>query len=184
MPLKQKQQPLPNLVNIGRIGRAHGIQGWVNITSFTDPKENILNYQPWQLRSPNSLKTITIEASRILADGIIVKLSGCNDRDIAKAYTGANIAIEPEQRPQLEAGEYYWTDLIGLTVINQDGVTLGEVIDLMQTGSNDVLIVRKTVGAVGAGTGKEHLIPYLPKEFIVDINLDTKIMQVIWDPDF
>lgn len=172
------------ILKIGRIGRAHGVQGWINITSFTEPKENILNYQPWQLRWQNAWKTITVEASRILADGIIVKLSGCNDRDLAKAYTGCDIAIEPTQRPQLNAGEYYWTDLIGLTVINQDGVTLGQVTDLMETGSNDVLIVKNTTGAPHVAPGKEFLIPYLPKEFIVDIDLNTKIMRVIWDSDF
>ena len=184
MPLKQPLQPnkpKSGLVNIGRIGRAHGVQGWVNIISFTEPKENILTYQPWQLRSLTTLKTITFEASRILGDGIIVKLAGCNDRDVAKAYTNAEIAIEQERFPQLEAGEYYWTDLIGLRVINQNGVTLGDVIDLMETGSNDVLIVRETLDS---GAPRDHLIPYLPKEFVVDINLDTKVIQVIWDPDF
>jgi 16S rRNA processing protein RimM len=164
-----------DLINVGRIGRAHGVQGWVNVISFTEPKENILSYSPWQLRWQNNWKTISVESSRILADSIIVKLSGCNDRDLAKAYTDCDIAIGPEQRLPLNVGEYYWTDLIGLTVINQDGVTLGQVMDLMETGSNDVLIVKGK---------KEHLIPYLPKDFVVDIDLNTKIIQVIWDPDF
>lgn len=171
MPLKQHLQQL-NLLTVGRIGRAHGIQGWLNVISFTEPTENILNYRPWQFCWQNNWKTITVEASRILHNSIIIKLSGCDDRDQAKLYTGTEIGIEPQLLPKLDTGEYYWSDLIGLTVVNQDGVTLGQVTDLLETGSNDVLVIGK------------HLIPYLPGEYVVDIDLKNKIMRVIWDPDF
>ncbi|MFU8798055.1 MAG: ribosome maturation factor RimM [Gammaproteobacteria bacterium] len=161
-----------SLLNIGRIGRAHGIRGWVNIISFTQPVKNILSYQPWQLSNG---KTVTVEASRVVHNGIIVKFLGCDDRDIARTYTNIEILIQPTCRPPLTEGDYYWTDLIGLTVMNQDGLILGEVVDLLETGSNDVLAVRGK---------KEHLIPYLLKDTIVDIDMNKKIIQVIWDPDF
>jgi 16S rRNA processing protein RimM len=148
------------------------VHGWVNIISFTEPVENILTYQPWQLSNE---KTATVEASRIVSDGILVKLLKCDDRDQAKALTNIDILVDEALLPKLEDGEYYWTDLIGLTVINQDGITLGDVTDLLETGSNDVLVVRGE---------REHLIPYLPKEYIVDIDREKKIIQVVWDPEF
>jgi 16S rRNA processing protein RimM len=88
---------------------------------------------------------------------------------------GCDIALYRQQLPELEAGDYYWSDLIGLRVLNLDGVDLGQVERLIETGANDVLVLQGE---------RERLIPYLKDQVIKQINLDDKVIQVDWDPEF
>ena len=85
------------------------------------------------------------------------------------------IGIYRGQLPETREDEFYWSDLIGLQVINADGKRLGEVDHLLETGANDVLVVRGE---------REYLIPYLPEQVIQDIDLDAQVIRVDWDPDF
>jgi 16S rRNA processing protein RimM len=103
-------------------------------------------------------------------------LEGCDDRDAAAALMGQQIAILRSQLPSPEAGEYYWADLVGLLVSNTEGVALGRVDSLLETGANDVLVVVQD--------GVERLIPFVQGQFVKDINLEEGRMLVDWDPDF
>lgn len=165
-----------SLVILGKIGSPFGVRGWLHIHSFTEPPENILHYSPWLLLFPNhKQKTVTLLHNQHHLQKIQVQLEGCEDRTLASTYTGAEIAVPREQLPKLPAGEYYWSDLIGLTVITQQGQTLGTITEFFSTGSNDVFVV----------TGKKrHLLPYLLDQVVLEINLEKKIMLVDWDPDF
>ncbi len=106
---------------------------------------------------------------------VIVLLDGYSNREDVAQLTNCPIAIAREQLPALTAGEYYWHELIGLKVINQDNLVLGLVDDLLATGSNDVLVV------VGE---QRHLIPYLPGDFVHQVDLARGEMRVEWDVDF
>jgi 16S rRNA processing protein RimM len=86
-----------------------------------------------------------------------------------------DIAVQREQLPALESGEYYWTDLQGLRVVNLEGVELGVVSHLFETGANDVLVVRGE---------RERLIPYTTGEAIQEVDLDHGQITVDWDPEF
>lgn len=105
---------------------------------------------------------------------IVVKVPGCETREQAKQYTNQEIYISTDQLEQLESDEYYWSDLIGLKVINKEGITLGVIDSILATGANDVIIVKGE---------HEHLIPYI-KDSVLDIDLSNKQVTVDWDPDF
>jgi 16S rRNA processing protein RimM len=107
--------------------------------------------------------------------GIIARLESIHDRDEAARLLGAEIAVNREQLPPAPEGEYYWADLIGLTVQNHKGITLGQVDHLLETGANDVLVVKGD---------RERLIPFLLEQVILDVDLAQRLLRVDWDEDF
>lgn len=164
-------------ITVGKIGSTFGIKGWLKIHSYTEFGASILDYQPWYLSTshdPNQdqWEAVTIEEGKEHGNVIIAKISGIETPEDARLFTGKLIAIPRSMLPTLKPGEYYWSDLIGLTVINANGETLGKISYLMETGSNDVLVVKGE---------KEHAIPYLQGSVIKSIDLDKQEMHVDWE---
>ncbi len=173
-----------NLVDVGRITAVFGVKGWVKIHSYTEPAENLFKYQPWWLKTPHGVKLIEIDASRAHGKGFVAHIKGVDDCDVAKAFTAQDIAIEQDLLASLDDGEFYWRQLENLTVVSHfetREVCLGKVAKLMETGANDVLVVAPSDESIDQ---RERLIPYIPEQFIVDINIETGIMIVNWDPEF
>lgn len=162
---------------VGKLNGASGIKGWVKVYSYTDPKENILNYSPWYLKLDGQWQEVSILNGREQGKTVVAQLEGCNDRNTAESYRGVEIAIEESQLPQLEEGEYYWRDLIGLTVVNMAGEELGTVKKMMETGANDVLVVK-------TASKEELLIPYVPEYSVMKVDLESKQITVDWELDY
>lgn len=161
---------------VGRINGLHGVRGWIKVFSYTQPRENILSYPVWYLKRQGEWIETVLEDGHPQGKGIIAKLKGCDDRDAAAAMMETTIAIRREQLPKARPDEYYWADLEGLRVINLEGVELGVVDHLLETGANDVLVVKQ---------GKiERLIPFVQEQFVKNIDLAAGQMTVDWDPDF
>ncbi len=171
---KKKPHSNTNCVFIGRFGAAHGVKGYISVQSDTERKEDILTYKPWLVATANGqLKEVKYTAILSTNKKIVVKVDGYDDREQVQVLTGKSIAIDKAKLPKLSQDEYYWHELIGLTVKNKADVILGQVVDMMETGSNDVLIVEQET--------KQHLIPYLPGDFVLEIDLDSQLMLVDWD---
>ena len=166
---------------LGKITAVYGIKGWVKIYSFTDPMENIFNYQPWQLKVGGTLKEVKVAASKKHGKGLIAKLEGVDDRNIAQTYCGYEILADSSLLPELKEGEYYWSQLQNLLVYTESDQLLGKVSHLMETGSNDVLVIKGNKDSIDQ---KERLLPYLPDQVIKEIDLETGTMRVDWDPEF
>lgn len=166
---------------LGQITALYGVKGWVKIYSYTEPMENILSYSPWLVLLDGVWSPIEVVQGKRHGKGIVAKLAGCDDRDQARRYCGADIAVESGKLPQLESGDYYWSQLETLKVVTELGVTLGRVDHMMATGSNDVLVVKSTEDSLD---DRERLVPYLPDQVVKDVNLDTGIIRVDWDPEF
>jgi 16S rRNA processing protein RimM len=162
-------------VIMGRINGLYGIQGWVKVFSYTSPMTNILNYSPWQIKQKAQWQTINVCDGRLQGKGVIAQLEGCHDRTTAMQFLGAEVAVQRNQLPPPAEGEYYWADLIGLTVITVEGLVLGQVDHLLATGSNDVLIVQGE---------RERLIPLLFDTVVTKIDLTQKTLWVNWESDF
>ena len=160
---------------IGRIAGLYGVRGWVKVYSWTEPREAIIGYSPWQVRIGGGWREMRVAEGRRHGKGVVVRLEGCDDRDEAAKLLGAEIAISRSQLPGTAAGEYYWTDLVGLKVVTREGVELGVVKSLMETGANDVLVVQGE---------RERLIPYLFGEVVMEVDLEHRLMRVDWDPEF
>jgi len=161
---------------VGRISGLYGVRGWVKVFSHTQPRENILSYASWYLKRQGAWVEAVIEDGRVQGKGVVAKLKGCDDRDAAAALMDSTIAIRREQLPQAAPGEYYWAELQGLRVSNLEGVELGVVDHLLETGANDVLVVRQGE--------TERLIPFVQGQFVTNIDLEAGEMTVDWDPDF
>ncbi len=174
-----------NLVLLGRIGAVYGIKGWVKIQSYTEPKEGILSYPLWWIRSGNQAwQPVKLVDGRVHGKGLVASLEGCNDRNRAQSYCGAEIAVDKDLLPVLDEDDYYWHQLEGLKVVAVSGgnpVLLGRVDHIMATGANDVLVVRACEGSVDQ---RERLIPYLQQRVVKRIDLEVGEIQVDWDPEF
>jgi len=162
-------------ISVGKISGVFGIKGWVKVFSFTDPRENILTYSPWLLKKGDETKTVNVVDGQLQGKTIVAQLTGVNDRDQAASLMGWDIFITQDQLPKAAKGEYYWSDLIGLNVETIDGVQLGVVDSLLETGANDVIIVQGE---------RERVIPFLQGQTIISIDLDAGKIVVDWDPEF
>ena len=177
----QEQQWVP----VGKLNGLYGVKGWVKIFSNTQPKENILTYSPWFLKRNGQWQEFKLLAGKIHGKGVIAQLSGCTDRDIAAELIGSEIAIKHEQLAKPASGEYYWKDLIGLSVKNLDGIELGKVTSMLETGANDVVVVLDEDGDKDSkGKKRERLIPFVTEEVVQEVNLEQGFMTVDWDADF
>jgi 16S rRNA processing protein RimM len=150
-----------------------GVRGWVKVFSDTRPRENILNYNPWLVKTREGWREMALAEGRVHGPGVIARLEGYTDRDQAQALVGAEIAVYRQQLPPAKKGEHYWVDLEGLRVVNLEGVELGTVSHLFETGANDVLVV------VG---DRERLLPYT-RQVIRDVDLEARVLRVDWDPE-
>ncbi|MBT8126454.1 MAG: ribosome maturation factor RimM [Gammaproteobacteria bacterium] len=170
---------------VGKVAGVYGVKGWIKVHSNTDPRDAIATYNPWYIQlgsqGKGEWREMRVENGRRQAKTVIAKLAGVDDRDAAMQLTGATIAIRPEQLRALGKDEFYWRDLIGLRVINKEGVELGSVRRLMETGANDVLVVS---GGEGDAVQREHLIPWTPGQAVLDVDLELGQMCVDWDEDF
>jgi len=159
-----------SMVVIGTITGLYGVKGWVKIYSYTDPRENVLQYTPWFING----QPIDLEAGKPQGKGIIAKLVGIDDRDQAMALLQTDICVS--KLPVLPKDEFYWSDLIGLKVINEESIDFGCISQMLETGANDVIVVKNQ--------DVERLIPFVWKEVVEHIDLEKREMRVRWDADF
>ena len=162
-------------VILGRISGLFGVRGWVKIHSFTDPREAILDYGTWLVESTGDWRTFEILEGRPHGKTIGARLDGIDDRDAAAEMVQATIGVNRSDMPALEEGEYYWSDLEGLTVQKESGEMVGTVAYLIETGANDVLVVQKA--------GEEVLLPFVTGEVIKDVDLAAGVIRVDWEWD-
>jgi 16S rRNA processing protein RimM len=164
-----------DFIVVGKIGSPFGIKGWVKVFSYTDPEDNILRYKPWFIQQEGQWNSVSVNEGRIHGKVLVAHIESVDDRNSAEFLKGCDIAIRREQLPPAPSGEYYWIDLIGLRVINQQGIDLGVVDHMLETGANDVLVIKGD---------KERLIPFVMNEFIKSVDLDKQTIHVDWDVDF
>ena len=172
---------LDSRVKLGRITTVYGVKGWVKVFSNTEPMDNIFAYQPWQIQINGQWQEVKVNQGKHHGKGLVAQLEGCNDREQAKFYVGAEIAVDQSLLPDLEEGEYYWSQLTGMNVETEAGVKLGKVDHLIATGANDVLVVKGSQASIDS---EERLIPWLPDQVITKIDLSGGVIRVNWDPDF
>jgi 16S rRNA processing protein RimM len=173
-----------NLVNVGRITAVFGIKGWVKVHSYTEPQENLFEYHPWFLKTAHGVKQVEIDDARSHGDAFVAHIVGVDDRNLAMEYTAVDIAIERDQLADLDEGEYYWDQLQGLSVYTQfngERQRLGVVSKLFETGANDVLVVQGDARSIDQ---RERLVPYVPEQFVLSVDLDAREILVDWDPEF
>lgn len=161
-------------VLLGRIAGVFGVKGWVRIESHTRPREAIFGYTPWGLGLKSGWERRAVINGEVHGKSLVAKIEGIEDRELARELIGTEIAVPREDLPAPEKGEIYWTDLVGCSVVNLEKQDFGKVTGLLETGANDVLIVKGE---------KERLIPYTD-QVVKQVDLDQALIRVDWDIDF
>ncbi len=164
------------MVVMGKIVAAHGILGWVKVQPYTEYLDSLLDYDTWQVGDERTWRPVQVLEADVHGKVVIAKLEGVADRTAAEKCKGQLVAVPRSELPEEEEGEYYWSDLIGLKVMNLAGEELGAVDTLLETGANDVLSVRDA-------QGKQILIPFIAS-VIEQVDLQQKTILVDWQADY
>jgi 16S rRNA processing protein RimM len=165
---------------LGEISGVSGVKGWVKVFSHTDPREKITTYKQWFLQKKgDDWQAIKILNGRKQGKNIVAQLEGINTREQAESLKGTQIAIHQDQLEPLAKDKYYWKDLIGLQVETTEGINLGKIDWIFNTGSNSVLTIKEE-----GLEKKERMIPYLMGDVVISIDLTDNLMIVDWDPEF
>ena len=163
------------LVTLGHISGLFGVKGWVKIHSYTDPRDGIVGFETWILRTAGDEVAVKIEQGKKHGRTVVAKLKGIDDRDQANELVGAEIAVERSALAPCDPGEYYWTDLEGMDVVTIDGLTLGRLDHLFETGGHDVMVV---------DGDRQRLIPFVQGKVVQDVRLEQRLILVDWDPTY
>jgi 16S rRNA processing protein RimM len=172
--------PAEDLVVLGKIVSVHGIRGEVKVYSFTDPLDNLLDYRRWTLKRGTEVRQAELVSGRVQGNVLVAKLKGLDDREVARTYADFEILVPRSELPELDDGEYYWSQLEGLKVIDQSGQLLGTIDHLLETGANDVMVVKPCAGSLD---DRERLLPYT-EQCVQAVDLAAGEMRVDWDADF
>lgn len=166
---------------LGKITTAFGIKGWVKVYSYTEPMTNILEYPIWHIRKNGQWQEFKVLQGKPQGKGLVASLQGITDRDLALSLHQCEVGVPEEALPELEEDEHYWFQLIGLKVVNTEGVVLGQVKELFDSGGgNQVLTVTPCEGSIDK---QQRLLPFVD-QYILEVDLDDNVLQVDWDPDF
>tara|TARA_B100000929_G_scaffold279567_1_gene256820 strand:+ start:646 stop:1215 length:570 start_codon:yes stop_codon:yes gene_type:complete len=167
-------------VVLGKLTSPYGIKGWLKVYSYTSPMEGILDYAEWVVRHDGQISRHRLKQGRKQGQGLVAQLDGVDDRDRAESLAGADILLAKQDLPELDSEEYYWHQLEGLRVVTLEGVSLGRLAYLFETGANDVMVVK----GGDAPDDRERLLPYLPDDVVKRVDLEAGEMLVDWDPEF
>jgi 16S rRNA processing protein RimM len=174
--------PIPDdLVLVGHVTGAYGIQGWVRIRPYSSDGDALLSAKTWWLDKPE-LHDVEMLQSKLHNDEVVARLMGVSGRDAADALKGATVHIRRSHFPALDNDEFYWVVLIGLAVVNERGEHLGVVGDLMDNGAHPILRVEQPV-AEGEKPAPELLIPFVD-QFVKTVDQAARLITVDWEADY
>lgn len=182
-------------IEIGRVLDAWGVKGWLKILPHSTLPEALFSAKSWFLQAPDAkfrpgfsafsgTVAVKIDEAKTHSDSVVAKIAGLDDRDAAEALRGCRIFLPRSSFPAATEDEYYWVDLIGLKVVNREGVVLGCVRDLMATGPHSVLCVEyTTLREGGSSVVDERMIPFVAV-YVDAVDLSAKCITVDWQPDY
>ncbi|MEM1435231.1 MAG: ribosome maturation factor RimM, partial [Pseudomonadota bacterium] len=175
-------QPVSEPLIVGRIGGPHGIRGWSQLVSLTDPVDNILSYKPLLLEQEAGWQPLQdVEFSR-KGNKLLIRLAGSTDRNVAETLRGLQLGLAPGSLPAADPDEFYWRDLIGLTALHPDGRRLGTVASLLDSAAHAVLVIVADATDAAAEEPREVLVPFV-EAFTGAIDTAAGTIVVDW-PEF
>jgi 16S rRNA processing protein RimM len=173
-------------IEVGRIADAWGVKGWFKVIPYSNNPEALFSSKRWYLQpSERGAKTfdgtvlLRVREAKDHSDTIVVWADGIDDRNAAEALRGARVFVPRSSFPTAGDDEYYWVDLLGLDVVNREGLALGQVRDLMSTGPQTVLVIAYEQD----GKTQERMIPFVAA-FVDEVSLAHKRITVDWQPDY
>jgi 16S rRNA processing protein RimM len=174
-------------VEVGAIVDAYGLKGWVKVAAHAEAGHGgdaLLSAKHWWLLKGRERKSAAVPQSKLHGDSVVAHLGGLVDRDAALALRGYRVHIRRSDFPALGADEYYWVDLLGLDVVNEAGVALGQVVDMIDTGAHSVLRIEyPTTAKDGREAKGERLIPFVGV-YVKTVDRAAKQIVVDWEADY
>ena len=172
-----------DLVQVGYVSGAFGIVGGLRVTPFSVDADALLSVKTWWLDKP-SQRSVSVRTAKMHGGDVVATLVGMRDRNDAEALKGAGVFVSRAAFPQLEEDEYYWSDLIGLDVVNLEGEALGKVTDMMHNGAQSILrITPVAVEGVLDAKVSERLVPFVD-QFVKTVDLNGKKITLDWGLDY
>lgn len=159
---------------MGRVSAPFGVKGWIKVQPFTAAAANLTSCAVWWIGRNGAWFKHSVGNARVHGRSVVAQLEGCDDREAAAQFRGMQVAIPRDVLPRPDTNEFYWADLIGLQVVNSAARDLGQVVRILETGANDVLVVEG---------GRERLIPFIA-EVIREVDLAGRVITVDWDADY
>jgi 16S rRNA processing protein RimM len=163
--LARSKKPPENLIEFGRVAGSYGVRGWLRVA--VDEPERLAEQRDWWLAGAR----YAVQETKLHSGTLLAKLEGIDNPELAKTFKGKAVAIP---RPAAGEGRYYWSDLVGLEVVNEQGVVLGVVKQMSSNGAHDVMEV--------AGE-RTRLLPFVPA-YVRQVDLQTKRIEVEWEADW
>jgi len=174
-----------DLVQVGYVSGAFGIVGGLRVTPFSVDADALLKVKTWWLDKP-ALRSVSVRTAKMHGGDVVATLVGMRDRNDAEALKGAAVQVSRSEFPKLEEDEYYWSDLIGLDVVNLEGEALGKVTDMMHNGAQSILRIAPAASEdAGAPDAKvsERLVPFV-EHFVKKVDLGSKLITLDWGLDY
>lgn len=172
-----------DLVLVGYISGAYGLNGWVRVRPYSADADALLNAKTWWLDKPE-FRDVAMMQSKVHSGDVVAQLMGVAGRDAAEALKGATVQIPRSHFPALSDNEFYWVDLIGLEVENLQGMRLGQVSDMMDNGAHPILRVAvPQVAEADPKAAQELLIPFV-EQFVITVDRTAKKITVDWGLDY
>lgn len=166
-------------IEVGRIADAWGVKGWFKVIPHSASPEALFSSRRWYLQTPAATVLLRIKDTKEHSDSVVASAHDVDDRSAAEALKGARIFVPRSSFPTAGEGEYYWVDLIGLEVVNREGIAMGSVKDLMATGPQTVLVLEYDEG----GKPAERMIPFVAA-YVDDVDLAARRITVDWQADY
>lgn len=178
-------------VEVGRIAGAWGVKGWIKVLPFAADPQALFSSKRWFLKPPDEPRPLRpgvapypdllkVAESREHGDGVVARIHDVSDRGAAEALRGARIFVGRSSFPTAGSDEFYWVDLIGLSVVNREDQPLGTVVGLIDTGAHSVL---RVLPEGGKGEADERLIPFVA-QYVDDVSLEARRIRVDWGLDY
>jgi 16S rRNA processing protein RimM len=171
-----------DLTQVGYVAGAYGIAGAIRVTPFSTDADALLNVKTWWLDKP-SLRSVTVRTTKLHGGDVVATLVGMAGRDAAEALKGAAVHVSRREFPALEEDEYYWSDLIGLDVVNLQGEALGKVIDMMSNGPQSILRIEPVPEQGSTEKAPERLVPFVD-QFVKTVSLKARTITLDWGLDY
>lgn len=168
------------LIHIATLKKPYGIQGWLWVFSEMESRSDIFALPSWQMQTATGFKPLTVQKWRVQGSGLVASFAEIPDRNVAETMNGTRIFVTKDSLPSLSNDEYYWSDLVGMTVVNEQGECFGVVKNLFETGANDVMVVAPTADSLDQ---EERLIPWHTST-VLAVDLPTRTITVAWGADY
>ncbi len=168
------------LMKVAQLKKPYGIKGWLWVFSDTDDRSAIFDMQPWWMKTATGMKPLTVKAWREQGTGIVAQFEQVPDRNVAETMNGVTIWVEQNVLPETSADEYYWSDLVGMRVMNEQNEYLGDIAEMFETGAHDIMRVAATSDSLDK---EERLIPW-HKQTVIQVDTTERTVHVSWLNDY